>query len=135
MATAVRAKTTNMEWFHGQFQPRDSLLIDGISMAGDLGRLVASGILVNGFGVRFVDEGLHNEVITDRIAKCATPDACWIVFDNDVWQAAAVEGAARQDATLDSINPGLSDIGGVVLSAAWIHALATQEDLPMEPCG
>ena len=123
MGEEVGAKAVNLEWFYGHVLSRDSLRNDALWPALGLHPLLGASICVDGSGTRFADEGRGDEILADRIAKCATPGSCWLVFDDTTWRT---EGTAGPFA----LNPELTEAGGTVLTASSPTALADAAGLP-----
>jgi fumarate reductase flavoprotein subunit len=125
MGMAVGAKMINLEWFYGHILTRDPLRSDALVPEFGLGGLLRVGICVDGYGRRFADEALGDEVMADRIAKSSTPGGCWVVFDDGAWRS---EAAAYGELLF---NPNLvTRGGGTVLSALSAEELADQAGLP-----
>jgi enoyl-CoA hydratase/carnithine racemase/succinate dehydrogenase/fumarate reductase flavoprotein subunit len=123
MGREAGAKAVNLEWFYGHVLSRDSLRNDALWPALGLHALLGSSICVDGSGSRFADEGRGDEILADRIAKCATPGSCWLVFDDLAWRTAGAAGPFP-------LNPQLSQAGGTVLTAGSPAELADSAGLP-----
>jgi fumarate reductase flavoprotein subunit len=123
MGMQVGAKCVNMEWFYGYPLCADSLRDDRLWPYPGPNALMAAGVVVDGGGRRFVDETSGGEVMANAIARCGTPDACWAVFDERIWQREGRLGDVP-------VNPTLADVGGTILSASDLPELAGRMDVP-----
>ncbi len=123
MGMAAGAACVNMEWFYGYPLCADSLRDDRLWPNPGPNALVAAGVVVNGGGRRFVDETAGGELVANAIARCASPDACWVVFDERMWDHEGRMGDVP-------INPTLADVGGTVLEAASPTELAHRMGVP-----
>lgn len=123
MGLAVGATCINMEWFYGYLLCHDALRDQRFWMYPAPGALVYAGVLVDGAGRRFVDEGSKGEIVANAVARCDTPDSCWVIFDNVAWEREGRLGDVP-------INPVLGDEGGTILVAPDLPALATAAGLP-----
>jgi fumarate reductase flavoprotein subunit len=123
MGVAVGAMCVNMEWFYGYPLCADSMRDDRLWPNPGPNALVAAGIVVDGRGRRFVDETSGGEAVANAMARSETPDACWAVFDDAIW-----EGEGRLGDV--PVNPILADVGGTILDAADVGELAGMMDVP-----
>jgi fumarate reductase flavoprotein subunit len=125
MGLAVGAATVNMAWFYGYPLCRDALVDDRLWPYPGPNTLIEAGVLVDGTGRRFVDEGTELELIADAIAKCPTPGDCWVVVDRTGWETAGRQGDLP-------VNPTLPEAGGTVKSAESLGELASSIGVPAE---
>jgi fumarate reductase flavoprotein subunit len=123
MGGAIGAKTVNLQWFYGYALCRDALNDDRLWPYPAPGALIYAGALVDGSGRRFVDEAAKGEIVANAIARCTTPDNCWAIFDSVGWEAEGRLGDVP-------VNPTIVDVGGTVLSADSLSALAGAVGLP-----
>ncbi len=125
MGLAVGAATVNMAWFYGYPLCRDALVDDRLWPYPGPNTLIEAGVLVDGTGRRFVDEGSDLEMMADAIAKCPTPGDCWAVVDRTGWETAGRQGDLP-------VNPTLLDAGGTVKSAGSLADLANGIGVPAQ---
>jgi fumarate reductase flavoprotein subunit len=118
MGLAVGAVAVNMDAFYGWTLCADAVRDDRLWPYPGPIPLYLGGMLVDGDGRRFVDEGITGELVTQAIARSATPDRCWAICGADVWEGPAAQGDAP-------INPTLADAGGTVLLADTLEELAS----------
>jgi fumarate reductase flavoprotein subunit len=123
MGSAVGAKTVNLQWFYGYALCRDALNDDRLWPYPAPGALIYAGALVDGSGRRFVDEAAKGEIVANAIARCKTPDNCWVIFDAAGWEREGRLGDVP-------VNPTIVEVGGTVLSADSLSALAEAAGLP-----
>jgi fumarate reductase flavoprotein subunit len=96
--------------------------------------LIDSAVVVDGHGRRIADESLGPEdhsVIDDAIAtdiaKCDTPGACWLIFDERLWQTV---GRETRPGAAFPLNPILLEEGGHLTTAPTAEALAAEIGVP-----
>ena len=123
MAEAVGAATSGLDLFYGHILSRDALTNDRVWPYPELDALATSGILVNGRGKRFADEGVGGVALTNLLARADDPLGATIVFDAAIW-----EGPGRS-ARIPA-NPTLPEAGGTVHVAATLEELAIKAGLP-----
>ncbi len=126
MGLAVGAKVVNMEFFYGHCLTRDSLRNDALWPGFVTWPLIDAGMLVDGFGKRFCDEGARDEVVAWHIARSRTPGGCWAIFDDEAWETVGRSGPYP-------LNPYLPENGGTVHAADSVEELADLAGLPAEP--
>lgn len=124
MALAAGARLVGTDRFYGHVLSRDALTNDKLWPYPYLDSLATAGIVVDGTGRRFVDEGRGGVYIANAIATLADPLSAVVIFDHATW-----EGAGR--AGLIPANPHLPAVGGTLESAADLEGLA--RNLGMEP--
>jgi fumarate reductase flavoprotein subunit len=125
MALEVGASTANMRNFYGHLLVKDAQFNDRLWPDPSPDTLISHGILVDGHGRRILDEnrggdgpGAFSDRLCWAVAQSQTPQRCWVVFDERIW-----ETAGRQDGPA-SINPLLLDEGGTLLRAHSVGDLA-----------
>jgi fumarate reductase flavoprotein subunit len=125
MAQALGAQLTDLGAFYGHTLCRDAMTDDGLWPFPHLDDLCTAGIVVDGAGRRFVDEGLGGVHATNAIAQLPDPLAAWVVFDETIWS-----GPGRVAVT--PANPHLVKAGGTVYQAQTLHQLAAQSGIAAE---
>ena len=79
--------------------------------------LALAGIVVNGAGLRFIDDGRDGVFVTNELASAEDPQDAFAIFDASMW---AEEG--RQVRV--PCNPLLKELGGSLFSASTLSELA-----------
>lgn len=125
MAQAAGAGTLGLDAFYGHVLSRDAMHNDELWPYPMLDELAAAGIVVDGTGRRFADEGLGGIYVANAIARLADPASAAVVFDEAAWQ-----GPGR--ASTISPNPALVSAGGTVHRADSIAALAALVGVPAQ---
>jgi fumarate reductase flavoprotein subunit len=123
MAEAIGAKLTGLDAFYGHVQHRDALTNDALWPYPVLDMVAASGIVVNGDGVRFCDEGNGGIAISNAIARLPDPASSIAIFDEAIW-----DGPGRE--FLLPANPNLINAGGEIVESNDITSLAAKVGLP-----
>jgi fumarate reductase flavoprotein subunit len=128
MATAIGAKTINMEAFYGHIRLRDRLAEpERLFRYPSPREIVNAAMVVDGHGARIGDETIGTpegvEPIAISIARCDTPGMCWVIFDEATWRTAGVAGA-------QPMNPTVVDMRGPLVVADSIAQLARGVDVP-----
>jgi fumarate reductase flavoprotein subunit len=125
MAQAMGAAITRLDAFYGHMLSRDSFSNDKVWPYPQLDELGTAGIVVNGHGERFTDEGMGGVYVANMIARQMDPLSTWAVFDEGVWNGPGK--GARIPA-----NPNLVKAGGTVHQARTLAALAEIMGVPVE---
>jgi fumarate reductase flavoprotein subunit len=126
MALAIGAKVRGMNRFYGHLHSRDALTNPALWPNPVVDNVATTGIVVDGKGERFVDEGLGGVYIANVIAALDDPLQAVAICDSTTW-----EGRARQFARPP--NPGLVRHGATVHKADSVEALARMAGLPEAP--
>ena len=124
MAEAVGAKLVGTDSFYGHIQHRRAMTDPALWPYPVLDSLATGGIVVDGAGRRFCDEGLGGVYVTNAIARLPDPLSVVIVFDDATWNGPGKDW-------LLPANPYLLSAGGNVVSADSLEALARK--LQMDP--
>lgn len=125
MAQAVGAHVTETRFFYGHMLSRDAFTNDMVWPYPQLDELGTAGIVVNGAGERFADEGLGGVFVANTIARLADPLCAWAIFDEAIWNGPG--RAARIPA-----NPNLAKAGATIFKADNLQQLATQAGISAE---
>jgi len=125
MAKALGGEITALEGFYGHMLSRDSFTNDNVWPYPQLDELGTVGVVVDGNGERFTDEGLGGVYVANKIAGLSDPMSTWAVFDEAIW-----EGPGRT-ARIPA-NPNLVKAGGTVHKAPTLAALAQIMGVPPE---
>jgi fumarate reductase flavoprotein subunit len=123
MASAAGAKLLGLDRFYGHLLSRDALTNDQLWPYPYLDTLATAGIIAGADGARFVDEGRGGVYIANAITKIADPLSAFVVFDHSIW-----EGPGRNG--LIAPNPHLPAVGGAMIKAESLDALAQAMDVP-----
>jgi len=119
MAEAVGAKLVGTDRFYGHLQHRKAMTDEALWPYPVLDSLATGGLVVDGAGRRFCNEGLGGVYVTNAIAQLPDPLSAVIVFDEAIWN-----GPGRD--WLLPANPYLLSAGGNVVSAPSLPELAAQ---------
>ncbi|MBI3043098.1 MAG: FAD-binding protein [Betaproteobacteria bacterium] len=125
MASAVGAALVGMDRFYGHTLSSDALTNDNLWPYPYLDSLVTAGIVVDGAGRRFVDEGRGGVYVANAVARLDDPLSARVVFDAAIWEKAGRNG-------LIPPNPHLEREGATFHRAASLDALAAATRLPAE---
>jgi len=123
MAEAIGAKLVGLGAFYGHVQHRDALTNDALWPYPVLDMIAASGIVVNGDGIRFCDEGEGGVAIANAVARLPDPASSIAIFDEAIW-----DGPGRE--FLLPANPNLTKAGGEVVKSHDIVSLGAALGLP-----
>ncbi len=123
MALEVGAKAVNLQYFYGHLLSRKALTDDRFWPYPRLDLFVDEGMLVDGKGDRFVDEGRGDVAVANELARCGDVTGATLIFDHDTWEAARGDA---QDSHLrtPAPNPWLSDNNGELFSHKTTEGLA-----------
>jgi fumarate reductase flavoprotein subunit len=125
MAKGMGASVADLSFFYGHVLSRDAFTNDKTWPYPQLDELGIAGIMVDGSGRRFADEGRGGVALANIIAKLPDPMATWAIFDQAIW-----DGPGRS-ARIPA-NPHLERAGGTILKADTLPELAAKAGLP--PC-
>lgn len=117
MAHRIGAAVVGMDRFYGHLLSLDARTNGNLWPYPYLDAVVVAGVLVDGDGRRFVDEGLGGVHAANAVARLADPHSAVVVFDRTIW-----EGAGRHG--LIAVNPHLPKEGGTMHEAPSLSALA-----------
>ena len=123
MAQEIGAGTIGLEAFYGHLLSRDAMHNDALWPYPQVDEVASSGILVDGAGHRFADEGNGGVFLANAVARLADPLGASAVFDENIWQSAGRAAAVPP-------NPRLAGAGGTIHQAATIADLAGKSGLP-----
>lgn len=125
MAQALGAEIADLDYFYGHVLSRDSFVNPKVWPYPQLDELGIAGIMVDGSGKRFADEGLGGVYLANMIAKLPDPLSTWAIFDEAIW-----EGPGR-GARIPA-NPHLTNAGGTVVKANTLQELAAKIGVPAD---
>lgn len=118
MAQALGAALTGgLDCFYGHLLSRDALQNPRLWPRPYLDALVTAGIVVDGSGARFADEGNGGVYMANAVARLDDPLCASVVFDHDIWTGPGAK-------SLVAANPHLVDGGGTLHRADTIEDLA-----------
>ncbi len=117
MAQAFGAATTGLPNFYGHLHSRDAMSNPLLWPRPQADDLAVAGIVIDGEGRRFADEGYGGVYLSNAIARLADPLSATAIFDHAIW-----EGPGRNHA--QPPNPLLPDVGGTLHRADTIAMLA-----------
>jgi fumarate reductase flavoprotein subunit len=125
MADSVGAALVGMDRFYGHTLSMDALTNDNLWPYPYLDSLVTAGIVVDGHGLRFVDEGRGGVYVANAVAQLDDPLSATVVFDSAIWESAGRNG-------LIPANPHLEREGATMHRADTLDRLAAAAHLPAE---
>lgn len=125
MALAVGAKAVNLKYFYGHLLSRKALVDDRFWPYPRLDAFVDEGILVDGTGNRFVDEGRGDVAVANELARTSDVTDATLIFDFATWDAAEDDPFSKTVKTPAS-NPWLMDNEGDIFQHETIEGLARE---------
>lgn len=125
MAETVGAKLIGTENFYGHLQHRNAMTNPALWPYPVVDSLATAGLVLDGTGLRFCDEGLGGVYVTNAVAKLDDPLSAVIVFDEATWQGPGKDW-------LLPANPYLLGAGGSLVSAPTLPELASRLGLNPE---
>ena len=123
MAREAGAQLVGMERVYGHVLCQDAMHNEELSPFPIMDFLCTAGMVVDGAGQRFVDEGLGGVYITNRIAALPDPLSALVVFDEAIWN-----GPGRE--FISPANPLLMSAGGTMIEARDLAGVARRVGLP-----
>lgn len=117
MGLAIGAATSALDRFYGHLLSVDALHNDRLWPYPQIDALAAAGLLVDGAGRRFLDEGLGGIYASNVLAGLPQPDGATVILDAAIWKALGRIGLVAPD-------PLLKKHGGTVFEAPDIRSLA-----------
>ena len=123
MALEIGAKAINLKYFYGHLISRKALVDDRFWPYPRLDSFVDEGMLVDGRGVRFVDEGRGDVAVANELARSDDVTGAVLIFDRESWEA------SKDDAFSNSVktpapNPWLMDNDGELFTDGTMEGLA-----------
>lgn len=123
MARQAGAKAVNLQYFYGHLISRKALIDDRFWPYPRLDSFVEEGILVDGKGERFVDEGRGDVAVANELARAEDPTGAVLIFDQESWNAVKDDVFSNAVKT-PAPNPWLMDNDGEIFSDPEIERLA-----------
>jgi len=117
MAMALGAATVGMDCFYGHLLSRDAMHNDRLWPRPYVDALVVAGLLVDGAGRRFADEGEGGVYLANAVARLADPLSASLIMDHPIWQGPGTS-------PLVPANPHLPNAGGTLHRANTLAELA-----------
>jgi fumarate reductase flavoprotein subunit len=128
MAREIGAQLVGMSNFYGHLLCQDALRDDRLWPYPIIDFIAAGGLVIDGSGRRFMDEGRGGVYMANCVARLRDPLSATAIFDETIWN-----GPAR-DFILPA-NPNLVSAGGTILEAANLSDLARKIGLPESALG
>ena len=125
MAMAAGAKAVNLKYFYGHLIARKALTDDRFWPYPRLDSFVDDGVLVDGHGNRFVDEGRGDVAVANELSRTDDPTGATLIFDGESWDASRSSPASTSLA-IPAPNPWMVDNGAEIFSDNNIAGLAKQ---------
>jgi fumarate reductase flavoprotein subunit len=123
MALALGAATVGMDCFYGHLLSRDAMHNDKLWPRPYVDALLVAGLLVDGEGRRFADEGEGGVYLANAVARLADPLSASLVMDHPIWQGPGTS-------PLVPANPHLPNAGGTLHRADTLSELAGMMGVP-----
>lgn len=123
MALAVGAKTVNLKYFYGHLIARKALTDDRFWPYPRLDSFVDEGVLVNGHGNRFVDEGRGDVAVANELARTEDPTGATLIFDGESWESSKSSPSSTSLA-IPAPNPWMVDNDAEIFSGNTAAGLA-----------
>ena len=122
MALEVGAKAVNLKYFYGHLLSRKALTDDRFWPYPRLDSFVDEGILVDGSGNRFIDEGRGDVAVANELARTSDVTGAALIFDAATWDAAKNDVFSISVKT-PAPNPWLLDNEGDIFHDETIEGL------------
>ncbi len=119
------ARLVGTKYFYGHLHSRDALNNASLWPYPALDSLAVAGIVVNGRGERFADEGLGGVYLANAIAWSEDPLDTWVIFDEDIWR-----GPGKGELFFIAANSRLVDAKGTIFKADTLEALESAAGFP-----
>jgi len=123
MALEAGAKAVNLQYFYGHLISRKALVDDRFWPYPRLDSLVDEGILIDGGGRRFVDEGRGDVAVANELARSDDPTGAALIFDQESWKASK-NSPSSTSLMIPAPNPWLLDNDGEIFFHETITGLA-----------
>ena len=123
MARETGARLVGMDKFYGHVLAQDAMHNDQLWPFPMLDFLAMMGVVIDGTGRRFMDEGLGGVYMANCIAHLSDPLSAIVVYDETIWS-----GPHRD--YLIPANPNIVEAGAEVFRSADLGGLGTQLGLP-----
>lgn len=123
MALDVGAKAVNLKYFYGHLLSLKALTDDRFWPYPRLDSLVSEGILIDGNGNRFVDEGRGDVAVANELARKNPVTDSSLIFDQQAWNNAGGDAKAIFPNTPPA-NPWLLENDGCLSIGATAKDLA-----------
>jgi fumarate reductase flavoprotein subunit len=126
MATSAGAALTQLGGFYGHVLSRDAATNPRLWPFPYLDPLLQAGMIVDGGGRRFTDEGMGGTFVANAIAKLDDPSRTVVIVDDRIWQ----ERGSKAPPPPYAPNPDLPKKGGSMFSASTLSELAALAGVP-----
>ena len=124
MAREIGAQLVGMDKFYGHVLAREAMQSDMLWPYPMVDPICSAGLVVDGAGRRFADEGLGGVWMTNCIAHLPDPLSAAAVFDDRIWSGPAASGH------IYGANPYLVKAGANLVKAESLQSLAGALGLP-----
>jgi fumarate reductase flavoprotein subunit len=125
MALDAGAKAVNLQYFYGHLISRKALTDDRFWPYPRLDAFVDEGILIDGDGRRFVDEGRGDVAVANELARSNDPAGATLIFDHESWEGSK-DNPSSTSLKIPAPNPWLRDNEGEIYSCETIAGLAAE---------
>ena len=113
MAMAVGAQAVNLQYFYGHLIARKALTDDRFWPYPRLDSFVDEGVLVDGRGNRFVDEGRGDVAVANELSRTDDPTGATLIFDGESWDASK-SSPSTTSLAIPAPNPWILDNGAEI---------------------
>jgi fumarate reductase flavoprotein subunit len=122
-AQALGAAVSDLSAFYGHVLAREALVNPQLWPYPQLDELAITGVVVDAEGRRVADEGLGGVHLANMMARREDPLACFVVFDQHIWDTAGRAGRIPA-------NPHLLRGGATMLEGDSLESLARSMGVP-----
>lgn len=123
MALEICAKAVNLKYFYGHLIARKALTDDRFWPYPRLDSFVDEGVLVDGAGKRFVDEGRGDVAVANELSRADDPTGATLIFDGESWEASK-NSPSSTSLAIPAPNPWMIDNGAEIFSDDSVEGLA-----------
>jgi fumarate reductase flavoprotein subunit len=125
MALEAGAKAVNLKYFYGHLISRKALVDDRFWPYPRLDSFVDEGVLIDGGGRRFIDEGRGDVAVANELARSDDPAGAALIFDHESWEASR-DSPSSTSLMIPAPNPWLRDNDGEIYCHETIAGLAAR---------
>ncbi|WP_432166173.1 FAD-dependent oxidoreductase [Streptomyces sp. bgisy031] len=126
MALAVGAAETSFGGFYGHVLSKDAFHNDRLWPFPYLDPVLQAGVVVDGEGRRFTDEGQGGTAVANAIARLKDPSNVTVIIDDRIWSERGKDAPPPPYAP----NPQLPEVGGACLVKSTLAELAQALGVP-----
>ena len=128
MAMEIGAHAVHLQYFYGHLIARKALTDDRFWPYPRLDSFVDEGVLIDGRGNRFVDEGRGDVAVANELSRTDDPTGATLIFDGESWDASKSSPSSTSLA-IPAPNPWMVDNGAEIFSDDSVAGLAQKLDV------